>query len=232
MRRGIVILAGLGWVSLVSCGGAPAPSSANASATTEEESRALPASASTDIADTTCGSLAPLLEMLPVEHLVGGLPEAYRHCDPGAYSVAVGYGQAGPQFSGYEFTIKVLDGTSPYVASLLDSATSDMREVSGQLVTSSGDIYKSLMTVCAQYVSNPIVPDGRNPVITKIKGEDVCIRDDLDPHRDIWNAIAVYGDLGVQLTLRGDRAVGIKTAESARADLAPLFGLVNVGGGR
>lgn len=224
MRRGLIVLAVLGGVALASCGGSPAPSSIDPSMAADEDSGDTTGPDSTDIANTSCGSLEPLLAMLPAAHSVGGLPEAYRHCDPAAYSVAVGYGQAGPQFSGYEFTIKVLEGASPYVASLLADTASK------QIITSSGELYRAQLKICAEYVRNVIVPHSRNPVIAKVKDADVCFRDDMDPHRDIWNALAVYGDLGVQLTLRGEKAEGITTSETARADLEPLFALVNVGG--
>jgi hypothetical protein len=221
------------WVclGLWSCGGTPAPAQDTAPALAAAEDSASAEATASDIADTTCGSLEPLLAWLPAAQTMGGLPEAYRHCDPGAFGVAVGYRQKGERFSGYEFIVKVLDGGSPYVASLLnpEGATADTRALLQQTVMTSGELFRTMLTICEGYVRNPIIPDGRNPLITAINGLDVCIRDDLDPNRQIWNALAVSGGLGLHLTLRGDKAGGIQTTEAARANLAPLFAQFKTG---
>jgi hypothetical protein len=182
---------------------------------------------SSDVQVVPCGSLEPLLAALPAAQTVGDLPEAYRHCDPSGFGVAVGYGQGGERFLGYEFTVRVLDSNSAYAASSLnpDGAGADARELMKQSLISSGEVFRSMLTICEGYVRNPLITDGRNPIIVPVNGVDVCIRDELDPNREIWNAFGVAGGLGYHLTLRGQRARAIETTEAASAHLAPLFAL-------
>jgi hypothetical protein len=182
--------------------------------------------------EVSCGSLEPLLESLPSAHEVNGMPEAYRRCDPNGFSVAVGFGHGEEPFSGYEFTIKVLASSSAYAASLLrpEGAGAGATEIYRQLLDSSGELFRSMLTICEGYVRNPLITDGRNPLIVPVNGVDVCIRDELDPNREIWNAFGVAGGLGYHLTLRGQRARAIETTEAASAHLAPLFAQFRVHG--
>ena len=175
--------------------------------------------------EVSCGSLEPLLESLPSAHEVNGMPEAYRRCDPNGFNVAVGFGYGEEPFSGYEFTIKVLASSSAYAASLLrpEGTGAGATELYQQLLDSSGELFRSQLVICREYVRTPLIPDGRNPLIAMVSGVEVCIRDDLDPNRQIWNALAISGDLGYQLTLRGAKAGAIATTEAARAHLVPLF---------
>ncbi len=186
---------------------------------------------SSELLDMPCGTLEPLLALLPSAHTVDDMAETYRHCDPGAFGVSAGFGQTGERFSGYEFTIKVLESNSPYALSLLspDDAGEDARALFAQLLASSGELFRSMLANCEGYVRNPILPDGRNPVIVPVNGVDVCVRDELDPNREIWNVFAASGGLGFHLTLRGPRAGAIGTTEAARAHLVPLFALFRIG---
>lgn len=160
------------------------------------------------------------------------MPEAYRHCDPGGFGVSAGFGQTGERFSGYEFIVKVLDANSPYAVSPLDpeGAGKDTRALLTQSLASSGELFRWMLAICEGYVRNPILSEGRNPIIVPVNGVDVCVRDDMDPNREIWNAFAASGGLGFQLTLRGPRAGAIETTEAARAHLVPLFALFRIGG--
>jgi hypothetical protein len=81
-----------------------------------------------------------------------------------------------------------------------------------------------------RYVRNPILPDGRNSLVVPVNGVEVCVRDDFDPNREIWNAFAASGGLGFHLTLRGQRAGAIETTEAASTHLLPLFALFRVDG--
>lgn len=172
--------------------------------------------------EVSCGSLEPLLALLPSAHTVGGMAEAYRRCDPSGFSVAVGYGQGEERFSGYEFAVKVLDGNTPHAK--------DAPALLQQLIASTGEMFRSQLVICQEYVRNPLLTDGRNPIIANVNGVEVYIRDELEPNREIWNALAVSGSLGFHLTLRGSRARAIKTAEAARAHLLPVFAQFEVRG--
>jgi hypothetical protein len=211
-RAGIALIA-LGCGSLWGC--EKQPESGDHSETGVVE----PVKMSSELIDMPCGSLEPLLSMLPPAQTVDDMPEAYRHCDPGAFGVSAGFGQKGDGFSLYEFTVKVLDGNSHYAVSPLNpaGAEEDARALLTQLLDSSGELFRSMLAICEGYVRNPIVPDGRNPLVVPVNGVDVCVRDDLDPNREIWNAFAASGGLGFHLTLRGVRAGAIETTDAARA---------------
>lgn len=226
MRRTTrIAFVALGCGALLSCEGR-AESGDNSEAAVDESGKT-----SSELLDMPRGSLEPLLALLPSAQTVGDMREAFRHCDPGAFGVSVGYGQRRERFSGYEFTVKVLDGNSPYAASPLNphGAGEGARAVLTQLLASSGELVRSMLAICEGYVRNPILPDGRNPIIVSVNGVDVCVRDDLDPNREIWNAFAASGGLGFHLTLRGPKAGAFKTTEAARSHLVPLFALFQVG---
>ncbi|MCZ2156848.1 MAG: hypothetical protein LC114_23620 [Bryobacterales bacterium] len=113
--------------------------------------------------------------------------------------MAVGYGQGEERFSGYEFAVKVLDGNTPHAK--------DAPALLQQLIASTGEMFRSQLVICQEYVRNPLLTDGRNPIIANVNGVEVYIRDELEPTRDL-ERLGVR-QLGFHLT-PGSRARAIR----------------------
>lgn len=173
-----------------------------------------------------CGSLEPLLRLLPVAKTVDGLPERYRTCEAGEYAVTVGYQDGGDYPSEYKFRVQLLRGDSVYAEQAVNpaGATDEQRAFLREAITRIGDLYQTRFNLCRNYADHPTVPDGRNPARAIIKGVDVCFSDDLDANREVWRATAAQNNLGFELELTGAKAAAISTTLEAQKRLAPLFG--------
>lgn len=172
-----------------------------------------------------CGSMQPLLRTLPTANVIELLPESYRTCDAGQYSVSAGFQDEGETPSEYQFAVQILTANSPYAASAVapEGATEDQRTFFRNALNAIGEMYKARFKLCGEYAGRPIIPDGRNPLVGQVRGAQVCFMDNLDADREVWNATAVVGDLGFQIELTGARAAAIKTTAQAQAQLTPLF---------
>lgn len=176
--------------------------------------------------DDNCGSLKPLLRLLPGTAQVGGLPETFRGCENSSeQTVSVIYANEGDEYTEYLFKIYVLDSESNFAKSNLkvDGATEEQQSYINKTFKTTGDIRKTILDTCRRYHQSPLIPDGRNPLIVQVKGIDVCVMDNLDANKEIWNAFAIKGDLEFRLEFSGYKAGKIITTESARDHLIPLF---------
>jgi hypothetical protein len=172
-----------------------------------------------------CGSMEPLLRALPAVNVVDQLPERYRICDSGQYAVSVGFQDEGESPSEYKFAVQLLNANSPYAASAVapEGATEDQRTFFRNALNAIGEMYKARHKLCGEYAGKPIIPDGRNPLVGQVRGAQVCFMDNLDANREVWNAVAVIGNLGFQIELTGAKAAAITTTAQAQAQLSPLF---------
>jgi hypothetical protein len=213
---------------LAGCGsGADAPAAPTGGETARTRAAADTRDGTTDGgAGAACGSLAPLLRLLPVAKTVDGLPERYRTCEAGEYSVTVGYHDDGDYPSEYRFRVQLLRGDSVYAEQAVNpaGATDEQRAFLREAITRIGDLYQTRFNLCRNYADHPTIPDGRNPARAIIKGVDVCFSDNLDANREIWRATAAQNNLGFELELTGAKAAAISTTLEAQKRLAPLFG--------
>ncbi len=184
-----------------------------------------PAPQETGDLPSQCGSLAPLLRVLPVTKTVNGLPERYRTCESGEYAVMVGYYDEGEHASEYQFRVQLLRGDSPYAEGAVNppGATDEQRAFMREAVTRIGDMVHTQWGLCRNHATNPSIPDGRNPTLASIKGVEVCFSDNLDADKSVWHAKAVQNNLSFELELTGAKAAAMLTTVEAQAHLAPLF---------
>jgi hypothetical protein len=182
--------------------------------------------------EDNCGSLKPLLKLLPPAKEMGGLPETFRGCDNSSeQTVSVVYSNEGEQYTEYEFKIYVLHPESIYAKTnmTIESANPDQQAYINNTFKLTGDMRKSHLDMCRHYDQNPIIPDGRNPLITQIQNLDVCVMDNMDANKEIWNMFTIKGDLEFRLEFEGYNAGQITTTEIARNHLAPLFDQFGLG---
>lgn len=176
--------------------------------------------------DDNCGSLKALLKLLPDAKEMAGLPETFRGCDNASeQTVSVIYSNEGDEYSEYEFKIYVLDPESVYAKAnmTLKDATLEQQTFINNTFKLTGDMRQSQLEICRHYDQNPMIPDGRNPLITQIQNLDACVVDNMDANKEIWNMYTVKGDLEFRLEFNGYNAGQITTTEVARNHLAPLF---------
>lgn len=177
-------------------------------------------------ANDNCGSLKPLLQLLPQVSQIDGLPEVYRGCENSSeQTVSVLYANEGDEYTEYEFKIYVLNSESAYAKANLqvDGATEEQQSFMNKTFTTTGEMRQSILDTCRRYDQNPMIPDGRNPLIVQAHNLDVCVMDNLDANKEIWNAFAIKDDLEFRLELRGHKAGEILKTEFARDHLLPLF---------
>ncbi len=176
--------------------------------------------------DDNCGSLKPLLALLPAATEMDGLPEIARGCENSSeQSVSVIYANEGEQYTEYEFKISVLNPESVYAkANLqLENATAEQQAFIDKTFKFTGDMRKTQFNTCTHYHQNPLIPDGRNPLITTIQGLEVCVMDNLDANKEIWNLYGIKNDLEFRLELKGHKAGLIGTTEAAQGYLIGTF---------
>lgn len=176
--------------------------------------------------DDNCGSLKPLLKLLPRADEIDGLPEVFRGCENSSEQfVSVIYANEGDNYTEYEFKISVLNPESIYAkANLqLENATAEQQAFLDKTFKFTGDMHKTQFNTCAHYHQNPLIPDGRNPLITTIHGLDVCVMDNLDANKEIWNLYGIKNDLEFRLELKGYKAGQIGTTEAAQGYLIGTF---------
>jgi hypothetical protein len=176
--------------------------------------------------DDNCGSLKPLLKLLPQASSMNGLPETYRGCDNSSeQSVSVVYNDEGDDYSEIQFKIYVLDSESEYAKSnlVVEGATEKQQAFINKTFKFTGDMHKTILDTCRRYHAEPMIPDGRNPLIVQVKNQDVCIMDNLDANKEIWNAFAIKNELEFRVELQGKKAADIATTDLARDQLIPIF---------
>lgn len=176
--------------------------------------------------DDNCGSLKPLLALLPQAKEMDGLPETFRGCDNSSeQTVSVIYNNEGDDYSEYQFKIYVLDPESVYAKTnlTLEQATAEQQAFINKAFKVTGDTHKTLWDLCHHYHQNPMIPDGRNPLITQVQNLDVCIMDNMDANKEIWNAYTIKNDLEFRLELQGRKAAIISTTDIAAQHLVPQF---------
>ena len=208
---------------LTACGGeAPQPPAQDA-APVAAGTAAVADVAGSDAAD--CGSLAPLLRVLPATKNVNGIPERYRSCESGEYAATAGYYDEGEHPSEYKFRVQLLRGDSPYARDAVNppNATDEQRAFLREAITRIGDLVQTRYGLCRNYATNPTIPGGRNPTLATIKGVEVCFSDNLDANKEVWHAIATQNNLAFELELTGAKAAAIATTAEAQAHLTPLF---------
>lgn len=177
--------------------------------------------------DDNCGSLKPLLKLLPQAKEMDGLPETFRGCENSSeQTVSVIYNNEGDDYSEYQFKIYVLNPESVYAKAnlTLENATLEQQAFINQAFKTTGDMHKTRLELCHHYHQNPMIPDGRNPLIT----QDVCVMDNMDANKEIWNAYTIKNDLEFHLELQGRKAAIISTTDIAARQLVPLFNQFNL----
>lgn len=177
-------------------------------------------------ADDNCGSLKPLLGLLPPDKEMGGLPETYRGCDNASeQTVSVIYSNEGEEYSEYQFKIYVLNPESVYAKAnmTIENATTEQQAFINKAFQVAGDMHKIQLDTCHHYHQNPMIPDGRNPLIVQVQNLDVCVIDNMDANKEIWNLYTIKNDLEFRLELKGHKAGEIKTTEVAGDQLTSLF---------
>lgn len=185
-----------------------------------------PAKTENQSAEDNCGSLKPLLKLLPKATEMVGLPETFRGCENSSeQSVSVIYSNEDEEYTEYKFTIHVLDAESIYAKAnmLIKGANPEQQAFINNTFKLTGDMRKAQLEICRQYDQNPAIPDGRNPLITRTQNLDTCVMDNLDANKQVWNIFAFKRDLEFRLVFEGFNAGKILTTEDARNHLAPLF---------
>lgn len=196
-----------------------------------EDTPDIPENNSTDT-DDNCGSLKPLLGLLPQAKQIDGLPEVFRGCEnTSEQTVSVLYANEGDDYSEYQFKIYVLHPESVYAKAnlTLEDATEEQQAFMNKAFNVTGDMHKSQFDLCKHYHQNPMIPDGRNPLIIKVQDLDTCVMDNMDANKEIWNLYTIKNDLEFRLELQGSKAAVISTTEKAREQLAPVFDQFNLG---
>ena len=187
--------------------------------------------ANNNTSDNGCSSLSPLLKLLPTVKNVDGLPETYRGCESAGavHNAHVYYSNSGDKYTEYKFSVFILDGKSPYLEAFINipGATEDEKNYLRNGVSAVGNMYKAQLVLCNEYFKNPIKPADRNPIITIVQDIEVCIIDNMDANKEIWNAFAIYNNLGIKLEFQGTKAAGVLTTATAKTHLVPLFSLFN-----
>lgn len=173
--------------------------------------------------DDDCGSLAPLLAMLPTETALGGLPRTQRGCDLSAGGVTAIYTDGGADPTELRFDVQVIDGNSR----LLDSTfppdlTPEERRKVGDAASAPGEMSRRRLDQCRAYHRNPVIP-GRNPRIVSQAGKDVCVMDTMDANKSHWFTFTFLPHLRVEIELTGPGAERLATTTAAADYLMPLF---------
>jgi hypothetical protein len=179
-----------------------------------------------------CGSLKHLLLLLPTQKEVHKAPEIFRGCQGSDAQVELSFSTSSDPFYEYHYSVLVLSGDSTYAESRvnLEGASPEQTSFMRSSVTTIGQEFRAQFDICKNYVLNPMVPDGRNPVIKSAKGLEVCFTDNMDANKEIWNAYAIYDNkVGLKLELTGSKAAALLTTEDAAQHLLPLFEQFNIG---
>lgn len=175
--------------------------------------------------DNGCASLTPLLALLPETHVLDGAPDTFRGCEGRKPTVLFVKMDIDNTYQ-YEYNIQVLNGDSPYVESYVKKEAGDSGQESylRKGIGFMGDEFKVHMGLCKNYFANPIMLEGRNPLIKTVDGMELCVMDNMDGNKAVWNVFAVYKDkYGLTLRVTGVKATALKTADEAAATLLPLF---------
>jgi hypothetical protein len=226
LNRVLAIFAAALTLLLLSCGGkpeTPAEDSASEAPPIEADMAAddAPRNATSD---EECGSLKPLLAVLPTDLIVDNLTESFRGCDQSSRGVKVIYATTSGPYTEYAFTVEVIDGKSPLLDTWFSlNGTPESRESLRTQLTQTGNIGRVRLDQCRNYNANPIKADGRNPLIVQQSGRDVCVMDGMDADKEHWFTFSFTPQLRVELELIGARAGELKTTAAASAHLMPLF---------
>jgi hypothetical protein len=179
-----------------------------------------------------CGSLKPLLLLLPNQNEIDKAPEIFRGCQGSDAQVELSFSTSSDPFYEYHYSVLVLSGDSIYAGSRanLEGASPEQTSFMQKSITMIGQQFRSQFDICKNYALNPTIPDGRNPVTKLAKGLDVCFTDNMDTNKEIWNAYAIYDNkVGLKLELTGSKAAALLTTEDAAQHLLPLFEQFNIG---
>ena len=229
MKKRDAVLSLILAVSLTACGArteAP-PEQSMSDAAPAEEGVEVSDAPRTATSDEDCGSLKPLLAMLPTATTIGGLQETFRGCDRAGRGAKVSYSTPDP-YSEYTFTIEVIDGASPLLDGWYGEGPAESIDALQKQVTQTGSIARVRLDQCRNYHTNPIKADGRNPLIVQQAGLDVCVMDGLDADKEHWFTFSFTPQLRLELELVGVKAGEIQTSAAAAEHLAPLFAQFNL----
>lgn len=170
-----------------------------------------------------CGSLEPLLAMLPTEKVLGGLPLTERGCVRSERAVTAIYTDGGADPTELRFDVEVIDGNSR----LLDSTfppdlTPEERRKVGDAASAPGEMSRIRLDQCRNYHRNPVIPE-RNPRIVRHAGMDVCVMDTMTATEEHWFTFTFLPHLRVEIELTGPGAGRLATTTAAADYLMPLF---------
>ena len=199
-----------------------------ADAALAEESSGAADAPRTATSDEDCGSLKPLLAVLPAAHVVGTLQETFRGCDRAERAAKVIYATTSDPHSEYVFTVEVIDGASPLVDQSIGEGTAEETKSLRAQLTQTGNIARARLDLCREYHTNPIKADGRNPLIVPQAGLDVCVMDGMDADKEHWFTFSFTPQLRLELELIGTKAGKITSTATAAEHLVPLFAQFNV----
>jgi len=141
--------------------------------------------------------MAPLRQIIPIATEINGVPLWFMGC-PNQTAIIAEYGASRKRGqSYYAYTIRVLDGASPYVSSFLYDPE-NMIDGEDQFVVgleqTAATLLKTEVDYCRENATN--YKNSPRDVLKEVGGLEFCIyRDDTRQPLEFWYAIAVHNDL-------------------------------------
>jgi hypothetical protein len=144
-----------------------------------------------------CQSMAPLRQVIPIAKEINGVPIWFMGC-PNHTEIVAEYGASRKRDqSYYAYTIRVLDGASPYVSSFLHDPE-NMIGGEDQFVVGLEMTAASFLETKVDYCREKATNYKNRPraVLKEVGGLEFCIyRDGGRQPLELWYAIAVHDDL-------------------------------------
>ncbi len=230
----VTVLTSVALSLLASCGGNvdasdEASESPTALAAPAAENPAAEAPTGEDTSTEVCGSLQPLLAVLPAEPIDAAMDEIFRGCNQSERGVQLIYATTSGPYTEYEFSVEVIDGTSPLLDTwFTQNGTPESRDALRAQLTDTGNLARVRLDQCRQLHTQPIRADGRNPLIRSSTGGEVCIMDGMTANKEQWFLFTFTPQLRVELEVRGAQAAQVLTSEAAAAAFLPLFARFNI----